>query len=195
MVPCTSIPLASYKKCGTFPGYFFACPPFQIFMIKKTIHSLFLSKRKELPFIILASFLITFTVSRLVVRLIYAGVLPNMFLFVSMESVGEPIHVHHMNYGIILLSIIGFIAIAYHKVITRFPHISAAAYGISLGLIFDEFALFFLLEDDYYHRLSYDAVIFISLVLASTIYFPPFFKWGRQKLKAMYEARKLPLDQ
>ena len=164
-------------------------------MIKQTLHSLFLSKRKEIPFIILASFLVTFIVSRLVVRLIYAGVLPNMFLFVSVGSVNEPIHVHHMNYGILLLSIIGFIAIAYPKVINRFPHISAISYGVSLGLIFDEFALFFLLEDDYYHRLSYDAVIFISLILASTVYFPPFFKWGQKKIKGMYESRKLPLDQ
>lgn len=163
-------------------------------MIKQTINSLFLSKRKELPFIILASFLVTFTLSRLVVRLIYAGVLPNMFLFVSMGSVGEPIHVHHMNYGILLMSIIGFIAIAYHKVISKFPHISAISYGISLGLIFDEFALFFLLEDDYYHRLSYDAVIFIALLLSLIIYFPPFFKWGRRQVKRMYEFRKLPLD-
>lgn len=191
----TSFPLLAPEIMVHFLGTFLCVHFFGLAMIKKTINSLFLSKRKELPFIILAAFLVTFSVSRLVVRLIYAGILPNMFLFVADSTTGEPIHVHHMNYGIILLSIIGFIAIAYPKVISRFPHIAGISYGTALGLIFDEFALFFLLEDDYYHRLSYDAVIVISLILSLTIYFPPFFRWSRQKIKGIYEARKLPLDQ
>lgn len=118
---------------------------------------------KAKSFIILVSFLITFVISRIVVWLIDAGKFPDLYIYI-----GET-HVHHLNLGIFLLSISGFLAI----VTPKHKHINllAIAFGIGLGLTFDEFALWLLLQDHYYARISYEAIITITLLLIQVIYF------------------------
>lgn len=149
-------------------------------MIKKTLHTLFISKRKELPFLILLSFLVTFALARGVVWLMYAQIIPPMFNFVTIR--GEVIHVHHLSYGVFILCVIGFIAICYPKFLEKWAHTAAILYGAGLGLIIDETALWLSLEDDYYHRLSYDAVIFTCTILLLVVYFPPFWRWAHRKI-------------
>ena len=84
------------------------------------------------------------------------------------------VHVHHLNFGIIILGITGFLALydlrpwAHRKL--------AVFYGIGLGLTFDEFALWLRLQDDYYARISYDAIIIIALILLNIIYFSDFWR-------------------
>ena len=48
-------------------------------------------------------------------------------------------------------------------------------YGIGMGLTFDEFGMWFKLENDYWTRLSYDAVVIIGLIFVSVVYFPSFW--------------------
>ena len=74
-------------------------------------------------------------------------------------------HVHHLNYGIILLSAAGAFLIFARPAGRR---LSAAAvfYGIGLALTFDEFGMWLHLGGPYWQRASFDAVIVISAVLA-----------------------------
>jgi len=150
-------------------------------MIRKTFTSLILARRRELPFIILFAFISTFLVARLVVYLIFNGILPEtLFNYVSLR--GEVVHIHHLSYGIIIMSIISFISIALPHLYQKRAHTFSYLYGISLGLIVDEFALWLQLEDNYYDRISYDAFITVSAILMLVVYFPEFLRWIKTKV-------------
>lgn len=122
---------------------------------------------KEIPFIILVSFLATFAISRLVVNL-----LPDLNLNV------RGTHVHHFAYGIILLIIIGYVLLTQPR--SRKTRLKMSLlFGIALGLAFDEFAMWIQLEDAYYDRTSYDAIVIITTLLLNIVYFDEFWKkWG-----------------
>jgi len=163
-------------------------------MIKQTLHSLFISRRKELPFIVLASFLLTFLLTRVWITTIYHfGWEHRFFWFVLVD--GVEYHIHHLSYGIIGMSAIGFLAVAYPKVIQKTPHISAFLYGIFLALIFDEAALWILdLEIPYFHRYSTDAVITTVTILLLFVYSAPFCRWVAKIARRKRDTQELPID-
>jgi len=114
--------------------------------------------------LVLAAFLFTFIIARVLVIFIMSGKLPpELFFHVSGT------HVHHLNYGIILLSASGAYLIFARPGGRR---LSAAAvfYGIGLALTFDEFGMWLHLGGPYWQRASFDAVIVISAVLALIAY-------------------------
>lgn len=122
---------------------------------------------KEVPFIILLAFLITFAGSRFITTFF-----PN--LFISIKGT----HVHHFAYGFILLAMIGLFAITQPRSDkTRLK--LALLYGFALGIAFDEFAMWIQLDDVYQDRTTYDAILTITLILLNIIYFEDFWrKWG-----------------
>ena len=124
---------------------------------------------KSIPFIIFVSFLGSFLISRLITTYF-----PGFFIPIRGE------HVHHFAYGIILLSLIGFIGVAYplsHQGRLRL----SVLYGLSLGLAFDEFAMWLFLDDIYKARVTYDAILTIALIMLNFIYFSDFWKkWGHR---------------
>lgn len=124
---------------------------------------------KEIPFLILISFLTTFVASRSVIYLA-----PDLFLTV------RQVHIHHFAYGIILLSITNLLLLTQQRT-HKFRLRLSIIYGISLGLAFDEFAMWIQLDNIYQDRSTYDVIIFISLVLLNIIYFDGFWrKWGHR---------------
>ena len=135
---------------------------------KKLYFDIIISHHRAKSFIILVSFLITFVISRAVVWLIDAKMFPDLYVYI-----GET-HVHHLNLGIFLLSISGYLSIALKHV--KYPNLLAIAFGIGLGLTFDEFALWLFLENDYYARISYEAIITLSLILINIVYFSDLWK-------------------
>lgn len=68
-------------------------------------------------FIILVSFLLTFVISRAVIWLIDAGKFPDLYVYI-----GET-HVHHLNLGIFMLSITGYLSIVLKNV--KYPNLLA----------------------------------------------------------------------
>lgn len=133
------------------------------------LHRLKPKPDKSIPFLIFIFFLATFVASRLVVAFF-----PQFFIPI------RGAHVHHFAYGIILLSLVGFVTVAY-PLSPRSRIRFAILYGISLGLAFDEFAMWLELDDVYKDRSSYDAIVTISLILLNIIYFSDFWKrWGRR---------------
>jgi len=176
--PRSRLSLAAFGNYARLNG--FTLKLFPLVMLRKTLHSLFIARRKEIPFIILFAFISTFLIARLVVYLIYHQVLPPMFMYVSLR--GEVVHVHHLTYGIIIISVVGFIAIALPNILQKRAHTLSYLYGIGLGLIVDEFALWLQLEDNYFHRISYDAFITVTALLLLIVYFRDFQRWFTTKL-------------
>ncbi|HEX4269251.1 MAG TPA: hypothetical protein VHY36_15290 [Steroidobacteraceae bacterium] len=118
----------------------------------------------------LFAFILTFIASRIVVVLIMARRIPNMYFFL------RGTHVHHLNYGIFLL-----VAVAAYLLLAapmgRKLSAAALAYGIALALTFDEFGMWLHLGGLYWQRASYDAVVTIAAVLALIAYGSTLRKW------------------
>jgi hypothetical protein len=115
------------------------------------------SKRKSI--LILISYIITVAISRLTVLSIQNNFAP---VFLKYNVVNN-FHIHHFIYGIILLSAVGFISLF---IPARRRHgWLFILYGVSLGLIFDEFGILVKLNPKYDEILSIIAIIFISVVL------------------------------
>ena len=123
--------------------------------------------KQRMSFTILVSFLLTFIFVRVYVILGTVEVIEDPYLYI------KGYHVHHLNYGIVILAAAGLLALIFQNSKNRIR--IGALYGIGLGLTFDEFGMWFKLENDYWTRLSYDAVIVVSLIFASIVYFPSFW--------------------
>ncbi len=134
-------------------------------------HEIIGERTDQINFWILASFLPTFIVARMLVYLD-----PGIFL-----RVGNT-HIHHLTYGIFILAIAGYFAQLTQNPKLRIP--LALLYGVGLALSFDEFGMWLRLEDDYWIRTSYDSVIIITAALINIVYFPNFwFKLLRIKYR------------
>ena len=86
--------------------------------------------------LLLGTFLMTFLLARIAVFLIAEQCVPNMFLFV------KGVHVHHLNYGICILSAVGLFLLLCRPRAAGL-YLATLAYGIGLALTFDEFGFWF----------------------------------------------------
>jgi hypothetical protein len=117
------------------------------------------SESARLARLALFAFILTFIIARIMVVLIMARRVPNLYFFL------RGTHVHHLNYGIFLLAGVG----AY--LLLRLPsgkslRGGALAYGIALALTFDEFGMWLHLGGSYWQRASVDAIIVVAAILA-----------------------------
>lgn len=104
---------------------------------KISIYSKIFSKvirTQNVNFWIFAAFLPTFILARFIVFHF-----PNFFLEV------RDVHIHHLTYGIFLLSIVGLLSLNFTS--WRWKIANALMYGVGLALAFDEFAMWLHLED------------------------------------------------
>lgn len=121
------------------------------------------------------------------------GLERRFFYFMYVD--GVEYHVHHLSYGIVGMSAIGFLAVAYPKVIQKMPHLTAFLYGAFLALIFDEAALWILdLDIPYFHRFSTDAVIITVTILLLFVYSAPFCRWVMKVARRKRDAQELPME-
>jgi hypothetical protein len=116
--------------------------------------------------ITLAAFVLTFIASRVLVLLIMTRRLPDLFL-----NVGQT-HVHHLNYGIFLVCVVGAYALFAKPMGPRLLPWALRLYGIGLALTFDEFGMWLHLGGGYWQRASYDAVVVVSSLLALVAFMP-----------------------
>src|SRR5580693_2677652 len=91
--------------------------------------------RHNLARLVLAAFIFTFIIARILVIFIMAGKLPPQLFFHVKGT-----HVHHLNYGIFLLSITGAVLL-FQRPTGGWLTVTALVYGVGLGLTFDEFGM------------------------------------------------------
>ncbi|MEN6425516.1 MAG: hypothetical protein ABFE13_09145 [Phycisphaerales bacterium] len=109
--------------------------------------------------LVLAAFLFTFVTARCIVFLIMLHAIPDLYVYM------KGTHIHHLNYGIFLLSgLAGYLLFASPG--GRRREVAAVLYGIGMGLTFDEFGMWMHLGGSYWQRASWDAVTVIGMVLA-----------------------------
>lgn len=125
----------------------------------------------------LFSFLTTFALSRLVVYSVVENLIPNLFLII------RGVHIHHFTYGVVILSLLGlYLILRRPQAGTRFFTFLTICYGVGLGLTFDEFGMWIRLEDNYWVRQSYDAIVIVTLVLLNL----QFGRWLGKGIKEAY---------
>ncbi len=107
---------------------------------------------------VLLAFLATFVAARVLVYAMASGWFPNIHM-----SVGDT-HVHHLTLGILILAGVGATLLLVHLP-ARGHRFVSVLYGVGLALTFDEFAMWIHLEDVYWQRASFDAVVAISAAL------------------------------
>jgi xanthine/uracil permease len=123
--------------------------------------------------VMLATFLLTFIASRVMVILIMDQKVPDFFFHVGKT------HVHHLNYGIFILSGVGAYLI-FRRPSGRHLTWATIAYGIGLGLTFDEFGMWVHLGGSYWQRASFDAVVIIASALGLIAYAPSISRFKTQ---------------
>jgi CRP-like cAMP-binding protein len=123
----------------------------------------------EPPFWMLAGFLIALAGARLVVAVIFKfGLQQHLFALVQGEG-PNPMHVHHFNYGLVLIGLAGIAAL--FPVGRRALRLLAFVFGAGCGLVFDEFALFWNLNPEYAQGSSLIACAIAATVLVQLAYF------------------------
>jgi hypothetical protein len=113
--------------------------------------------------ILLGSFLLSFLLIRMSARLMRSQKVP--WWPGSVQTSGG-LHVHHLVFGIVLMLLFGFLAIAL-PLSGVWLDLVAAGFGVGAGLTLDEYALWLHLEDVYWAeqgRRSVDAVIVAAVV-------------------------------
>jgi len=111
----------------------------------------------------LFGFILTFIAARAFVFMIMAHTIPNFYFFM------EGTHVHHLNYGIFLLAVVGGYGI-FRRPVGRPAELTALLYGIAMALTFDEFGMWLHLGGSYWQRASVDMVIIIGAVFGLCAY-------------------------
>lgn len=122
---------------------------------------------RHLARIVFTAFLLTFIAARILVLLIMTRRMPDLFLHTHTGT-----HVHHLNYGIFLLSIVGGLLVFLQQPNDRMRRLCALLYGFGMALTFDEFGMWLHLGGSYWQRGSFDAVI-VVLSLFGVIAFMP----------------------
>jgi|SRR3989344_2585134 len=118
----------------------------------------------RIAFAVLFTFFVSFSAARTFAYLVTFNHIPNIFLEI------RGVHVHHFIYGIVVLSMSGFLSLLSFSPKNKLW--LALMYGTGLGLAADEAGQWLQLQDDYWVRQSYDAIIVVSLILLFIIYLP-----------------------
>ena len=128
--------------------------------------------------------LLGFSVALLVARLVVGGILryhleKQMFALVHTPGQANPMHLHHFNYGLLLVAAAGlgsFLPSTRH-----WSRLLPALFGIGAGLVLDEWALIWNLNPNYYQGLSYVAAAIVFAVLMQVVLFRRFWtSWARR---------------
>lgn len=121
--------------------------------------------RRQRARLVFFFFTLTFIASRVLVILIMTKRMPDLFLHVGGN------HVHHLNYGIVLLSLVGGLML-FADLSDSKKRWVACAYGLGMALTFDEFGMWLHLGGSYWQRASYDAIIVVAALFGLFAFVP-----------------------
>jgi CRP-like cAMP-binding protein len=130
--------------------------------------ALFTAPGSRPSFWVLLGALSALAAARTVVALIISnGLQKHLFALIG-GKVGHPIHVHHFNYGLLLVSLVSILLLLPRprSALKRL----AFVFGFGLGLIVDEFALLWNLNPDYYQPQSRLAAGLLLIAIVQIVY-------------------------
>jgi CRP-like cAMP-binding protein len=138
----------------------------------------------EPPFWAMLGFLLSLLGARLVVALILKYGLEKRLFALVPGSDPNPMHVHHFNYGLVLIAAAGLGAL--FPLGRRALRALGLLLGLGAGLVFDEFALFWNLNPEYAQALSLYSAAIALVALVNLTYFRSFWRAvaGRVWLRA-----------
>ena len=138
--------------------------------------------QRDPAFWILLGFVAAIAASRAVVAFILEFDLQHRLFNLQDSGGANPTHTHHFNYGFAILITAGLLGLLPQS--RRFLRALSFVFGIGLGLVFDEFALIWNLNPDYYHSLNYQAIAVLGAVLVQVVYFRKFYAGLLDRLRA-----------
>lgn len=131
--------------------------------------------RRSTPFLVSISFLLSFLASRIWVITLAADQPSTQPTSVGKNLILGGYHIHHITYGIILISIAAWLSINYWS--RSIIRISSILYGIGLGFIVDELGFIIGGIEPYTaDREVFYIAVFIFGFLLSVVYFPSFYR-------------------
>jgi hypothetical protein len=137
-------------------------------------HRLVVARGAEPPFWMLLGFLVALGGARLVVHLILKyGLEKRLFALVPGPD-PNPMHVHHFNYGMILIGAAGLAALT--PAGRRALRGLAFAFGAGVGLVFDEFGLIYNLNPEYAQPSSLISAGIVAALLVQLTWFGHFWR-------------------
>jgi len=128
--------------------------------------------------------LLGFTGALLAARLVVGGILryhleKQMFALVHAPGESNPMHLHHFNYGLMLVAAAGLGA--FLPITRQWARLLPTLFGVGAGLIFDEWALIWNLNPNYYQGLSYAAAAIGFAALMQVVLFRRVWtSWARR---------------
>ena len=134
---------------------------------------LVIDQGSEPPFWMLLGFVLGLCGARLVVYFILKYKLEKHFFVLVASQNENPMHIHHFNYGLILVGVTGLLALSRYG--RRALRALSLTFGLGCGLVFDEFALFWNLNPDYSQGLSLITAAIALVVLIQLAYFRRFW--------------------
>jgi CRP-like cAMP-binding protein len=145
-----------------------------------TYQELVYGRGREPAFWMLLGFLGALLGARLMVGFILKFHLEAQFFALTRSrEYSNPMHLHHFNYGLVLICVAGLAAFLPRS--RRYARTFAALFGIGSGLICDEWALIWNLDPNYYQPLSYLAVLFFGAILLQLVLFRGFWSAWLQR--------------
>jgi CRP-like cAMP-binding protein len=126
------------------------------------------------PFWMLAGFAAALALARLTVFLILRYHLEAQLFALVPGRDPHPVHVHHFNYGLVLVAAAGLAAL--FPLGRRALRVLAFCFGAGCGLVLDEFGLLWRLNPEYAQASSLVASGVAALVLAQLVYFRRFWQ-------------------
>jgi CRP-like cAMP-binding protein len=130
---------------------------------------LFAEPARRPAFWILAGAVLALASARGMVGWILANGMQHRLFALIGNAAGNPIHVHHFNYGLLLVSLVGLLSMAPR--LRRILRLMSFVFGFGMGLVVDEFALLWNLNPDYYQPSSRLAAGLVLFALFQVVYF------------------------
>ena len=120
--------------------------------------------------LVLLTFLLVFSGARISTFLIMARRIPDLYVHLGGT------HIHHLNYGIFILSAVGAYLL-FARPSGRGRTVASVLYGFGLALTFDEFGMWLHLGGGYWQRASFDAISVLAALLVLIAFAPPLRLW------------------
>jgi CRP-like cAMP-binding protein len=112
------------------------------------------------------------------------GLQKQLFALIGGGGDYHPIHVHHFNYGLVIVSLTGLLSLV--PLVRGALRFLALLFGFGMGLIVDEFALLWNLNPDYYQPSSRIAAALVLFALAQVVYFRDLYGALGRRLRARF---------